>query len=333
MSANPVKLPGEKPWPALHQMKAWTPDPNEYHDTGAGTLLPHSLSHAGPREDGGLSPAFSPTDKAVAFVDPENPYTGDGAAEIVDFAGRRRSIKEMTEKHEPASQAETQKAATPVSKSQPVPSRDAEFQRVINQDPADENLKEMMAEILMRLRHEEFDGPPKQAVQEVLQPQTPTLDLTTITAAIRAQLVAEAKRDAVAQEAKQTEKSPSTYEEIGMPWLGRYEPLPPKLQVIFHLPNGLFRTRYWAAGKRKKALWIAIDERFDGDLFMPSVSKDPVHIEIPELRVDTWVCNGDISFTPQVKNIGAGDVAEIVTYLVLVEKLPPVEAAENEDEA
>lgn len=83
--------------PAMHGCVAITDDPNKYHVTGFGTVLPHlppGMSGGGSRASGqmeiatgdGASPGFNTNAPAVVFLDPEDPATGEGAKGVINHS-------------------------------------------------------------------------------------------------------------------------------------------------------------------------------------------------------------------------------------------------------
>lgn len=77
------------------------------------------------------------------------------------------------------------------------------------------------------------------------------------------------------------------YAELKMPWLG-HEPAPPRMQVIFQMPNGMLRTRYHFASRRGICLSLIYDSRYDGDQFIPSNTPEgeTIRVQIPFLKLD-----------------------------------------------
>lgn len=81
--------------PAMHGCVAITDDPNKYHITGFGTVLPHlppgvsggNSKAAGAMEAAtgdGASPGFKIEAPPIVFIDPEDPVTGEGARGVIN---------------------------------------------------------------------------------------------------------------------------------------------------------------------------------------------------------------------------------------------------------
>jgi hypothetical protein len=297
-----LKLPNEKVITGSHKVRVHTPDPNKYHSVGGVTMLPHVGGSLTANKDTGKSPAFRVTDKRPAYVDPENPYTGEGALAIVDTEGVEQSVESF--------QADLSAPAQEQAVTQTIPAMPPVHRVPVAAPPAASSETSALTGVVAELIH------------EMRMARLSPGEMTPVERALQDFAADERRYNSAPREGqtKDREVSEQTYEKIGMPWLGVNGPLKPTVKVAFHYAHGLQRTRYWDVQHRDRCIVVALDDRSDDDLFMPGTSTKPVRMVVPDRKIDEWVRNPDVAFT-----IGQ------VTYLILFVRPDDAEVSDEEE--
>lgn len=326
--------------PAMHGCVAITDDPNKYHVTGFGTVLPHlppgmsggNSKAAGAMEAAtgdGVSPGFRIEAPSIVFIDPEDPVTGEGARGVINQSKiSTRDIEvvmadsaKLEEKMVKLAQISQEEAGPlgppaipgppaypqPASIQQFSPSRDYAFERALR-EPADLRRQADVSPVFSTAQPEiPF------ALQAVIEQQSAVIKLLQDKAGLGEKKRSDFEPHQLnGDKDKASEKASGDYSHIGLPWL-KDPPEPPKVTVVFSFGRLTHKARFHDVSVRQcgnhKCLYLAIDERFDGAMTFPDPSDEPFRVIVPEKDLDLIVYDADIRL----------DCGGKLTFIVLLE--------------
>jgi hypothetical protein len=325
---------------AMHDFVAHTPDPNAYHDVPAlrGVIIPHippGMSGAGGSLDlrgansekvesmvgDGASTAFDPNAprSRVTINILENIKTGEETKANVDLKEFFREDRVQLAIASANSPAERMKrlvemkddgqANKPMSITPGVPivrqdkrpslSPNAAFNKALENDlvyrPSPQEAYELQKSQQHAQGSTDFSALIGQLIKEIRQPvQVPG--------------------DYVEEPKKQDPNL--DYSEIGMPWL-KVVPQAPKVTVVFDFGVVSHKAKFsaveeWKTGNGLRCLYLAVDERFDGNWCFPEPSNKPFRIAVPDKNLDMTVYDAGM-------RLPLGDK---LTFIILLEAEP-----------
>lgn len=334
--------------PAMHGCVAITDDPNKYHVTGFGTVLPHlppGMSGGGSRASGqmeiatgdGASPGFNTNAPAVVFLDPEDPATGEGAKGVINHSkistrdvevvmADNTKLDEKMVKLAQISQESLEDPriltsipgpipsgtplAAPPEFAAPGPGRDYAFEQALRGRPAMGNGFDSAPRYYMS----QPEVPP--ALYAVLEQQTELLKMMQDRAGLTEKKQSDFQPYSLADnkhlKAAESDEKVGDYGHIGLPWL-KDPPEAPKVTVVFSFGRLTHKAKFHDVSVRQcgqhRCLYLAIDERFEGAMTFPDPSDEPFRVIVPEKDLDLIVYDADIRL----------DCGGKLTFIVLLE--------------
>lgn len=330
------------PYVGMHGCKIISEDPYKYHITGFGTVLPHvksGSSGAGTKAAGqmevatgdGASPGFDSSKMApVVFLDPQDPATGEGAGAVMnpsnvseseiqavmsgeeELADKMTKLAQLSQRQGEAGipgplGPQCEGVAGPPAPAVSVPSPDYVFEQAMRNPPGSSfsAVSPSGSSVAHPLQQPEIPT----ALHALLAQQASTIQF------LQNRFENDKRSDfspMILDKGSPEKEGPQpgpvrNYGNIGLPWL-KDPPEAPKVTVIFSFGRLTHKARYHDLSVRQcgtiKCIFLAIDERWDGNMTFPDPSDEPFRLTSPEKDIDLMVydagirldCGGKLSF-------------------------------------